>query len=711
VTGPGPAEPPRGAVELGPIATSLEAVVASFDQLGVPAAAMEGPDLQVVAFNALARQVLEPAFGPLGSLLRGSDWLRGSGIEERTLDVYRTGEGFVGTEWALTLPGPTGELEERIWNFRFDAMRAPDGTVRGVIAVGYEVTEQVRERDAAQESSEHWHERFRTNRRAMAALQASMLPAGVPVLPRLELAARYLVAESETSAGGDWFGAVPLDDGRVALVVGDVVGHGVVASATMGQLRAVLEERLRAGAGVAGALAALDAFATHTPAAAAATVCVAAVDPRTGAVEYCTAGHPPPLVVSGETWHFLEPTGATPLGGAAPTRTRSATLADDALLVLYSDGILERPGRSWEQSTVELGQAVTDALNQRPLRPHAPAHRADRVCEQTLDRLTRETGYDDDITLLAARRTAAPERLRLTVAAQLPDVVVLTARLDRWLADLGADDGDRSDLRHVALELGTNCVDHAGHDGGPDGRPTEGPEAGAGTEPGAGAGRVTVRLDAHLDAFGTATVSVTDDGRWREPEVAAGSSRPEALDGSSTRVRGLGLALVGELADTVRVEHRDGDGTGSRGARGTTVAVTRRLLRHVSVLTHRPGVSDGARATPSLQDELVVYAPPDRPGTLSVVGPVTGATADQLATNLAIGSRAATRPLTLDLGGVTHLSSAGVRVVQAVCRAADAAGTTVTLYADAGSVAHQVLGLVGIPVTPAPAADPDERPA
>jgi len=77
-------------------------------------------------------------------------------------------------------------------------------------------------------------------------------------------------------------------------------------------------------------------------------------------------------------------------------------------------------------------------------------------------------------------------------------------------------------------------------------------------------------------------------------------------------------------------------------------------------------------------------------------------TADQLATNLAIESRAATSPTAIDLSGVTHLSSAGVRVLQTVCRSADAAGTAVTLLADAGSVAHHVLGLVGLPVAPPP---------
>ena len=78
----------------------------------------------------------------------------------------------------------------------------------------------------------------------LAVLQAALLPAGVPILPRVAVGARYLLAEVDTAAGGDWYDAVVLSDGSVGLVVGDVVGHGIAASATMGQLRAVARHLL-----------------------------------------------------------------------------------------------------------------------------------------------------------------------------------------------------------------------------------------------------------------------------------------------------------------------------------------------------------------------------------------------------------------------------------------------------------------------------------
>src|SRR4249919_2602692 len=83
-------------------------------------------------------------------------------------------------------------------------------------------------------------------REIVAELQQALLPTSLPVLPRARIAARYLAAGHEQSAGGDWFDAIPLAGGSVALVVGDVVGHGVAASAAMGQLRAVLAELLAA---------------------------------------------------------------------------------------------------------------------------------------------------------------------------------------------------------------------------------------------------------------------------------------------------------------------------------------------------------------------------------------------------------------------------------------------------------------------------------
>src|SRR5262245_25623569 len=92
-------------------------------------------------------------------------------------------------------------------------------------------------RQAAEDDSARWQLRFASSQAALAELHGALLPAEVPVLPGLQIGASYLLSDADTAAGGDWFDAVPVVGGRVALVVGDVVGHGIAASAVMGQLR------------------------------------------------------------------------------------------------------------------------------------------------------------------------------------------------------------------------------------------------------------------------------------------------------------------------------------------------------------------------------------------------------------------------------------------------------------------------------------------
>jgi serine phosphatase RsbU (regulator of sigma subunit) len=123
-----------------------------------------------------------------------------------------------------------------LWaNFTISPWRNPDGSIRGVIGAGFDVTESVRARVTAKEHTDRLRERYEQTRDVITALQRELLPAGLPVLPGVQVAASYLLADADTAAGGDWFDVVTPSDGRVALIVGDVVGHGVTASGVMGQ--------------------------------------------------------------------------------------------------------------------------------------------------------------------------------------------------------------------------------------------------------------------------------------------------------------------------------------------------------------------------------------------------------------------------------------------------------------------------------------------
>jgi len=260
--------------------------------------------------------------------------------------VLPTGEPFTAHEWRIIVEGhPDGD--ERFVSFWLVAVSGPDGRRCGVGCQFVDVTAQVRRRRSAEDDAETVRRRYAAAQDVVLTLQRSLLPAGLPVLPGVRTAAHYLVAAAEQAAGGDWFEAVPVG-GQVVAVVGDVVGHGAEASAVMGQLRAVLVEFLLDGDDLATALVRLDRFASRVPGARGATVCLAVIDPADGTVRYACAGHPPPLVVAvdGST-RYLPAPGGGPLSLAGPApRVGAAALAPNELLLMFSDGLVERPGRT-----------------------------------------------------------------------------------------------------------------------------------------------------------------------------------------------------------------------------------------------------------------------------------------------------------------------------------------------------------------------------
>ncbi len=639
------------------MALSVESAVSALDQLGVFVAALEGPDLRIAAYSALARHVLQPTVGGLGQPMRGSPWWRGTGMEERILDVFETGEPWVARARPSATSSSGGDVAAGRYDVVYRPWHAADGSVRGVLVLTNDVADHVSRRQEAGDASMRAEYELRSNRDEMMTLQAAMLPEHVPVLPGLQVGARYLVAGPGAMAGGDWFSAIPLRAGRVAVAVGDVVGHGVPAAAAMGQLRSVLEEHLRAGDDLATALAAVDAFADHLPSARATTVCAAVLDPHTGALEYCTAGHPPPLVIDGPRWTYLGSTGAGPLCSGRPYAVSHARVPPGGMLVLYSDGVLKRPGRTWPQSSVEFAELATNARIHVPVRVTALARMVDLVCAQLVDQLT-DTGVEDDITVLVAHRVAPVPPLLVQIRDGATAVAVAVDEVDRWLARHGASDRDRDDLRLAVAEVVTNSVEHG---------PTGGSSIG-------------VRVQARLDDTGTVRLLVVDDGAWVEP----GAPPEPGRSSGDERPRGIGLPLAGQLVDSLTIDH-DED--------GTRVALSRALTRPAPIVSIDSAPLSSAGSPPP--EELTTFLRPGRTDTMMVFGPVTIATAAQLRNALDIESRASTQPLTVNLDGVTHLASAGVRVLQEVRRRAEERNSRLTLWASPGTPAHHVLSVAG----------------
>ena len=195
---------------------------------------------------------------------------------------------------------------------------------------------------------------FEAERSLAVALQRTLLPQRLPDVDGVAIAARYLPAGRRARVGGDWYDAfwLPRSD-RLALVVGDVVGHDVQAAAMMGQLRAGLRAYALEGhspAAVLGRLSDLLTATQDTVALQFATVIFILLDTATQTITYSNAGHPPPLVVGADGAVRLLDAGTSAFVGAASPRVdcTESLCAGDALL-LYTDGLIEQRGRPLDE--------------------------------------------------------------------------------------------------------------------------------------------------------------------------------------------------------------------------------------------------------------------------------------------------------------------------------------------------------------------------
>jgi anti-anti-sigma factor len=505
-------------------------------------------------------------------------------------------------------------------------------------------------------------------RDVLAEMQHALLPAALPVLPQARIAACYLMAGQDQAAGGDWFDAVPLPGGSVALAVGDVVGHGVAAAAAMGQLRAALNELLTAEPELTTVLARADAFAARTPALSAATLALAVLHPGDGRLQYATCGQPPPLIVSpAAAPRFLPGTGAGPLGtgtrpGARPVLA-SAQLQPGELVLLYTNGLIARPGRTPLEGMAELAKVAADAAAGQTLPADLALTNADRVSQLTAALLTR-SGYADDVTTLTAERHSAGfPGLHLDLPGEVGTVRAARRAFSDWLSQLDPLLLDQDALLLATTEIVTNAVEHA-YSAGPPG---------------------PVEFHARLGADGQLECRVADHGTWQVPDPGL-------------PWRGQGLMVAAHLVDQLQVQHPPQSAAEARGARGTVVTLRHRL-RRPAVLAAEPAVQVTAYAA---DPPFSVTADLDGPAAQATVsGPVDISTAGRLAGQLLAASRGGTLPLTVDLSAVTQLASAGVRALYQVKQQLNDYHQELTLVATPGSLADAVLSLAGLPVASA----------
>ncbi|CAM5585419.1 ATP-binding SpoIIE family protein phosphatase [Streptomyces narbonensis] len=259
-------------------------------------------------------------------------------------------------------------------------------------------------------------------------LQRGLLPRDLPALPTLTAAARYLPAGEAMDVGGDWYDVLPLSSGRVALVIGDVMGHGLTEAATMGRLRTAVRTLADLELAPDDLLVHLNDLVADLGEDLYATCLYVVYDPTDASCVLASAGHPPPVLVDPSgTARFVELEPNSPLGVAEPPfETKRVHVPDGSLLVLYTDGLAETATRPMSRGMDLLKATLDEALAHEnpgaapatdrtdPTTNHGvPAtNRADPVPDLLLDRicdrltaalLPSPSGTTDDAALLVAR--------------------------------------------------------------------------------------------------------------------------------------------------------------------------------------------------------------------------------------------------------------------------------------------------------------------
>ena len=352
---------------------------------------------------------------------------------------------------------------------------------------------------------------------ALALQHAILGPAHLP--PRF--AVHYEPASPPLEVGGDWYDVVTLTDGRIGIVVGDCVGHGLAAATVMGQLRSACHAMLLHTADPAGTLTALDGFARDIEDAWCTSVFCAVLDPATGRLLYSNAGHPPGLVAKhdGKVEALTGGHGAV-LGVAGKDGRANAVsdIGDAAALLLYTDGLVERRGQSFDDGVDQAGALLAEH-RARPAR---------EIADLIMTTMAPREGFSDDVALLVVR---PPTPLQRTFPAAPDQVGAARGALRAWLADNEVPRLQAEDVLLAVGEACTNAVEHA--------YPPERPASSDFGIDGKIAGR-------------DLAITVVDHGAWQTPD-------PDA-----DPFRGRGIMLMRAVMDEVVMTRTD---------EGTTVSM------------------------------------------------------------------------------------------------------------------------------------------
>lgn len=482
-------------------------------------------------------------------------------------------------------------------------------------------------------------------RHVALTLQRSMLTTQLPDVDGVELAARYLPGTRQTEISGDWYDVIPLPDGRVGVVIGDVVGRGIDAAATMSQLRTALRAYAVDGLEPVGVVAKLHRLVDHLRIGLSTTLAYLDFDPFTREVRYVSAGHLPVLHVSADgASGFLPGARSTPLGalpaGAAIPQERMVLAPGDSVL-LYTDGLVERRDAGIDSRLEKLRAAVAEAPDD---------------LNATLEHLTAtlvgdETLRQDDVALLALRVTqSAAETFSAVIAPRAEELAALRHEMRGWLNRMGATSSEAGDVLIAMGEACANAIEHAG------------------AEPGS-------TIDVRAQLVGReVVVQICDHGHWR-----SAAARSE---------RGHGLRLMRVLMDAIDIATvRD----------GTRVQLRRRLAAadHGGEGSPRQDGDDGA-AAPAAGGARLAF---DRARDVTVArlaGEVDLVGVEALGRALTRATRPGDRGLVLDVNGVGYLDSAGLHLLHDTSRTLASRGQSLHVVVAPDAQIARLLDLVDI---------------
>ncbi|MBD0418536.1 SpoIIE family protein phosphatase [Streptomyces sp. TRM S81-3] len=303
--------------------------------------------------------------------------------------------------------------------------------------------------------------RFARERGTALELQHSLLPRGLPGQSAVEVAHRYLPSGSAAGIGGDWFDVIPLSGSRVALVVGDVVGHGIPSTATMGRLCTAVRTLADVDLPPDELLTHLDDLVTHLAgdesgdeiAELGATCLYAVYDPVTRRLDLAAAGHPAPaLLLPDGTTRLVPMTAGPPLGvGGLPFEATRMHLPEGSVVALYTDGLVEDRDGDVDHATTELRRALT-----------APAASLDALCDVVLKAVMPEEPSDDVVLLLGRTRVLGADQVATWDV--LPDTAEVATTRQSAVEQLTAwglsEEAFVTEL--VVSELVTNAIRYGG---------------------------------------------------------------------------------------------------------------------------------------------------------------------------------------------------------------------------------------------------------